>query len=216
MSTFLSKVADHLLANHADNLGECTVVFPNRRAGLFLKKHLSQKIDKPVWAPEVLSLEDFLFRFSETKKIDQLSLIFELFEAYKAHQSGEEGFEAFYFWGEMLLRDFEEVDHYLVKPEQLFHHIKSDKQIAEDFYFLDEEQEQIIQRFWQEFFPKSTRSQQQFVDTWRILSPVYSSFKERLKSQGVGYSASIYRELFEGLKCTIDFFFTSSRSFYCR
>lgn len=195
--TFLSQVADHLLANHANRLGECTVVFPNRRAGLFLKKHLSQKIDKPVWSPDVVSLEDFLFRFSDTKKLDQLSLIFKLFEAYKTHHPSSEGFEAFYFWGEMLLRDFEEVDHYLVKPDQLFHHIKSDKQIAEDFYFLDEEQEKIIQKFWQEFFPTSTKSQQQFVDTWRILAPVYSSFKEQLKTEGVGYTSSIYRELTE-------------------
>jgi hypothetical protein len=198
--TFLSQVADHLLANHADRLGECTVIFPNRRAGLFLKKHLSQKIDKPVWSPEVVSLEDFLFRYSDTKKIDSLSLIFKLFEAYKQHQPSSEGFEAFYFWGEMLLRDFEEVDHYLVNPAQLFHHIKSDKQIAEDFYFLDPKQEKIIQQFWQEFFPTTTKSQQQFVDTWRILAPVYTSFKEELKKKGVGYTSSIYRELVEGLK----------------
>ncbi len=197
--TFLSQVADHLLAKHSDKLGECTVVFPNRRAGLFLKKHLSKKIDKPVWSPEVVSLEDFLFRFSDTKKLDQLSLIFKLFEAYKTHQQSNEGFEAFYFWGEMLLRDFEEVDHYLVNPDQLFHHIKSDKQIAEDFYFLDEEQERIIQRFWQEFFPTSTKSQDQFVDTWKILAPVYKSFKEQLKTEGVGYTSSIYRELVENI-----------------
>ncbi len=195
--TFLSQVADHLLANHSDRLGDCTVVFPNRRAGLFLKKHLSQKIGQPVWSPEVVSLEDFLFRFSETKKLDQLSLIFKLFEAYKSHQEASEGFEAFYFWGEMLLRDFEEVDHYLVNPEQLFHHIKSDKQIAEDFYFLDEEQERIIQRFWQEFFPTSTKTQRQFVDTWRILAPVYKTFKEQLGQERVGYTSSIYRELVE-------------------
>ncbi len=199
MSTFLSQVADHLLAKHPDKLGECTVVFPNRRAGLFLKKHLSKKIDKPVWSPEVVSLEDFLFRFSDTKKLDQLSLIFKLFKAYKTHQQSDEGFEAFYFWGEMLLRDFEEVDHYLVNPDQLFHHIKSDKQIAEDFYFLDEEQERIIQRFWQEFFPTSTKSQDQFVDTWKILAPVYKSFKEQLKTEQVGYTSSIYRELVENI-----------------
>jgi len=200
MSTFLSDVASHLLRHHADRLGECTVVFPNRRAGLFLKKHLSKQIDKPVWSPEVVSLEDFLFRFSATKKLDPLSLIFKLYEAYKEHQPGTEGFEAFYFWGEMLLRDFEEVDHYLVNPTHLFHHIKSDKQLSEDFYFLDKDQEKIIQRFWQEFFPTATKSQQQFVDTWRILAPVYFSFKEKLRIESVGYTSSIYRSLVDELK----------------
>lgn len=195
MSTFLSQVADHLIKHHSDHLGECTVVFPNRRAGLFLKKHLSQKVDKPVWSPTVVSLEDFLFRFSRIKKTDTLSLVFELFESFKEHQPGSEGFESFYFWGEMLLRDFEEVDHYLVNPNQLFHHIKSDRQIAEDFYFLDEEQERLIQKFWQEFFPSASKSQEQFVETWRILAPVYESFKVRLEKKGVGYTSHIYREL---------------------
>ncbi|MEQ9006485.1 MAG: hypothetical protein RLP12_01275, partial [Ekhidna sp.] len=74
---FLSEVADHLLEHHHDHLGDCTVVFPNRRAGLFLKKHLSKKVDKPVWSPATLSLEDFLFSFSNTKKTDPLTLIFE-------------------------------------------------------------------------------------------------------------------------------------------
>lgn len=193
--TFLSEVADHLVTNHTNHLGECTVVFPNRRAGLFLKKHLSRKVDKPVWSPTVLSLEDFLFRFSKIKKADTLALVFELYEAFKEHQPGSEGFETFYFWGEMLLRDFEEVDHYLVNPKQLFHHIKSDRQIAEDFYFLDEEQERLIQKFWQEFFPSATKSQEQFVETWKILAPVYESFKERLTKDGIGYTSHIYREL---------------------
>ena len=95
----------------------------------------------------------------------------------------------------MLLRDFEEVDHYMVNPKQLFHHIKSDRQIAEDFYFLDEEQERLIQKFWQEFFPSATKSQEQFVETWKILALVYERFKERLIKDGIGYTSHIYREL---------------------
>ncbi|NQZ78873.1 MAG: PD-(D/E)XK nuclease family protein, partial [Ekhidna sp.] len=193
--SFLSHVADHLLAKYEGRLGDCTVVFPNRRAGLFLKKHLSQKVEKPVWSPRTLSLEDFLFSHSGIKKADQLTLIFELFESFKAHQGQSEGFESFYFWGEMLLRDFEEVDHYLVNPEQLFTYVKDDRQLAEDFYFLDEEQEAIIKKFWQEFLPTATKTQEQFVETWKILMPVYRTFKERITKQGIGYTSHVYRSL---------------------
>ncbi|WP_425391937.1 PD-(D/E)XK nuclease family protein [Ekhidna sp.] len=196
-SKFLETVANYLITNHKENLGDVTVVFPNRRAGLFLKKHLSQKIESPVWSPSTLSLEDFLFGFSETKKADPLTLIFELYESFKKHQGKNEGFESFYFWGEMLLRDFEEVDHYLVNPEQLFKYVKDDRQLAEDFYFLDEEQEKIIKKFWQEFLPTSTKTQEQFVETWKILLPVYASFKERIREQGIGYTSHVYRELAE-------------------
>lgn len=202
MNSFLSSVADHLLTHHKDHLGDCTVVFPNRRAGLFLKKHLSQKVEKPVWSPATLSLEDFLFSFSSTKKADPLTLIFELFESFKTHQGQTEGFESFYFWGEMLLRDFEEVDHYLVNPEQLFTYVKDDRQLAEDFYFLDEEQEKIIKKFWQEFLPTATKTQEQFVETWKILMPVYGTFKERIKKQGIGYTSHVYRELVDDLALT--------------
>ncbi|GAB4250728.1 MAG: PD-(D/E)XK nuclease family protein [Ekhidna sp.] len=195
MSAFLSDVADYLLDKHRDRLGDCTVVFPNRRAGLFLKKHLSCKVDQPVWSPQTVSLEDFLFSFSETKKTDPLTLIFELYAAYLKHNRHSEGFEAFYFWGEMLLRDFEEVDHYLVASEQLFKYVKDDRQLAEDFYFLDPEQEAIIKKFWQEFLPTSTKTQEQFVDTWKILHPVYEEFKERLKKEKIGYTSHVYREL---------------------
>lgn len=199
MSSFLGDVADHLLAQHGTQLGECTVVFPNRRAGLFLKKRLSEKVDKPVWSPETKSLEDFLFGYTDIKKTDPLTLIFELYEAFKTHQGASEGFESFYFWGEMLLRDFEEVDHYLVNPEQLFIYVKDDRQLTEDFYFLDEEQEKIIQKFWQEFLPTSTKTQAQFVETWKILHPIYQAFQKRLKALGVGYTSHVYRSLVEAI-----------------
>ena len=118
--SFLSEVSDHLFTRYSDCLGDCTVVFPNRRAGLFFKKELSKKLDKPVWSPTTLSLEDFLFSFSQVKKADSLALIFELYEAFKSERNVNEGFESFFFWGEMLLRDFEEVDHYLIESSQLF------------------------------------------------------------------------------------------------
>jgi hypothetical protein len=194
-STFISDVAQHLLTHHAEHLGQCTVVFPNRRAGLFLKKELSKKISQPVWSPEVVSLEDFLLVFSSIKKTDTLTLIFELYEAFIQHQPKAESFETFYFWGEMLLRDFEEVDHYLVQPKQLFHYIKSDRQIAEDFYFLSPEQEKIIRSFWEKFFPTASKSQQQFMETWRILLPVYESFQQQLLQKQIGYTSMIYRHL---------------------
>jgi len=193
--SFLSHLAQELITQYPEGLGQCTVIFPNRRAGLFLKKELSRRIERPVWSPEVLSLEDFLLDFSATHKADPLTLIFELYEAFRQHQTVDEGFESFYFWGEMLLRDFEEVDHYLVEPDKLFHYIKSDKQLAEDFYFLNPEQEKLIQRFWQDFFPTATRHQQQFMETWKILAPVYHTFKERLKAKGIGYTSHIYRSL---------------------
>ncbi|MBC6410543.1 MAG: PD-(D/E)XK nuclease family protein [Ekhidna sp.] len=193
--SFLSEVANYLWEKYPDRLGDCTVVFPNRRAGLFLKKQLSKKVNKPVWSPVVHSLEDFLFSFSDIKKADPLALIFELYEAFKSQQERAEGFESFYSWGEMLLRDFEEVDHYLVDPKRLFTYVKDDRQLAEDFHFLSPDQEAIIKKFWQGFLPASTKTQEQFLATWKILLPVYDKFKSLIREKKIGYASHIYREL---------------------
>ena len=198
--SFLSDVAGYLKDNHGNNLGSCTVVFPNRRAGIFLKKELAKKLDSPVWSPETLSLEDFLFTFTSVKKADALTLIFELYESFKAHQSEVQDFESFYHWGEMLLRDFEEVDHYQIDPKQIFSLIRDEKELEESFYFLDSEQEAVIRKFWKDFLPYASNMQENFLKTWKILLPVYDSFKKQLQEKGIGYSSHIYKLLSESLE----------------
>jgi len=197
--SFLKNVADRLIQNFEQDLHHCTIVFPNRRAGFFLKKELSKTIEKPIWSPRILSLEDFLLQYSDIQKSDQLTLLFKLYDAFNSEQNSKESFDNFFYWGEMLLRDFEEVDHYLVNPSQLFKFVSDDKQLAEDFYFLDKDQERIIQSFWQEFLPISSKSQEQFVETWKVLEPIYNSFKSNLINSEIGYTSHIYRSIYTSI-----------------
>ena len=44
MEGFLETLADQLLDAHGDDLSRVTVIFPNRRAGLYLKQLLKQKL----------------------------------------------------------------------------------------------------------------------------------------------------------------------------
>ncbi len=198
-TTFIEELADQLLKEHHDKLSGVKVIFPNRRAGLFFRQALSQHIDKPLWMPEVLSMQDFVFSLSTLEPIETLAAIFELFQTYCAHQKEEETFEQFYFWGEMILRDFEEIDHYMVNPEHLFRSIKSQKELDEEFYFLDDEDKLVIQSFWSSFLPKTTKSQEAFLETWRILLPIYQDFKTQLNAKNHGYGGMIYRKVTEDL-----------------
>lgn len=202
MSKFLVELAEKLLDKYGDEIGECTIVFPNRRAGLFLRKYLSSNLEKPIWSPNIFSMEDYFLQFSDIQKSDPLSLIFELYRSFKQFQPTDEGFEKFYFWGEMLLRDFQEVDHYLVDPKQLFKYIKDDRQIAQDFDFLADQPEQvaIIKQFWENFFPETTTSQSQFLETWKILLPVYEHFSKEILNQKIGHTSFIYRHIYESLQ----------------
>ncbi|MFY0606040.1 MAG: PD-(D/E)XK nuclease family protein [Cyclobacteriaceae bacterium] len=194
-NTFIGELAERILNEHQNQLDRVTVIFPNRRAGLFFRQSLSEMISKPLWMPEVMSMQDFVGGFSSLETIETLEAIFSLYEAYQKHQQNDETFDQFFFWGEMILRDFEEIDQYLVNPEQLFTSIKSQKELDEEFYFLDEEDKRVIQSFWSSFLPKTTKSQEAFLETWKILLPVYTEFKSTLKNHNQAYGGMVYREV---------------------
>lgn len=209
--SFISELAEQVLSENEGRLDQVTVIFPNRRAGLFFRKALSQHITRPIWMPQVFSMEDFIMQFSRFKKIETLEAVFSLYEVYKGHQKKEESFDTFFFWGEMILRDFDEIDQYLVDPKQLFTSIKTQKELDEEFYFLDEEDKKIIQTFWSSFLPKATKSQEAFLETWKILLPVYEAFHELLKKRGEGYGGLIYRDIADRLQADK---ITTDRSVY--
>lgn len=198
-NTFIAELAERILRENDGKLDEVTIVFPNRRAGLFFRQALSTMIQKPLWMPQVASMQDFVGQFSSLRQIDTLEAIFCLYEVYKTHQKNDETFDQFFFWGEMILRDFEEIDQYLVNPGHLFTSIKTQKELDEEFYFLDEEDKRTIQSFWSSFLPKTTKSQEAFLETWKILLPIYTEFKQLLEARGEAYGGMVYRMVAEQL-----------------
>jgi hypothetical protein len=200
MHTFLEKLAQEVLTHYATQLDKLTLVFPNRRAGLFFQRFLARQLDQPVWSPTVLTLEEFVQNLSTTKKADTLLLVFELFQIYKRHAPTEESFDKFFFWGEMLMQDFDAVDKHLIDAGTLFSNISDLNQLGENLDFLTEEQVQVVQEFWQSFGTNRSRQQQEFIAIWEILPNVYGQFKQRLQELGIGYDGMLYREVAEKAK----------------
>ncbi len=194
MQTFIQEVAQYILKRHEQHLDQLTVIFPNRRAGLFLRNALGRTIERPVWLPQIASLEDFIFAQSGYEKIETLEAVYRLHESYRKHQPREESFDQFFFWGEMILRDFDEIDQYLVDPEHLFRSIKTQKELDEEFYFLDEAEMQIIRSFWSTFLPEASKTQQAFLKTWKLLGPIYYELKNYLTDNKRAYVGHVYRE----------------------
>ena len=58
----------------------------------------------------------------------------------EVNDTDSEPFHQFYFWGEMLLRDFDEADKYLVDASQLFKDLRNQKELDSSFDYLTEEQ----------------------------------------------------------------------------
>ncbi len=197
--TFLEKLSEEIITKYKENLQNLCFVFPSRRAGIFFKKALSERLTKPAWAPEIFSIEDFIRKLSPYTIPDKLVLIFELFEVYKAHGE-EESFDKFYPWGEMMLKDFDEIDKNLITGSEIFKIIRELKEVETEFSFSPEDLEQFS-RFWQTFSNEElTKLQNEFIKTWEILGKVYNDFRKRLAEKNYAYDGIVYRKLFEEIK----------------
>ncbi|MAJ52310.1 MAG: Inactivated superfamily I helicase, partial [Flammeovirgaceae bacterium] len=198
MKSFIGDLAERLLRKYQDprNL---TIIFPNRRAGLFLQKELGKRIEQPIWLPKILSLEDFILSHSQFEKIESFESVLWLHEVYLNHKEKGETLDKFFFWGEMIIKDFEEIDQYGVDAYQLFTSIKSQKELDQEFYFLSEEDKKIITSFWATFLPKSSKNQDLFLETWKILKSIYTEYKSFLAVKGKAYIGMIYADFLEHL-----------------
>jgi CRISPR/Cas system-associated exonuclease Cas4 (RecB family) len=200
MDKFLQHIASFLFNKYPEGLSDLIVVFPNRRAGLFFQKYLSQLVDKPIFSPKVLTISELITGFSELKIMDNNSLIILLWETYTEITGKEESLDDFFYWGEMLFSDFNDIDKYLVNAEMLFKNIVSLKEIDSGFDFLTEEQISFLSSFWSNILQvKSSGEKSQFINNWRFLYHVYFSFVGKLKDKGLAYEGMIYREMVSSL-----------------
>src|SRR4051812_19565720 len=97
MKSFLQELAEKIHATYP-TLSELTLIFPNRRASLYFRKHLSNLLHKPSFAPTQLTIEDFISQQSSLQVPDKLELIHRLYKAYKETIQSDEPFDQFYFW----------------------------------------------------------------------------------------------------------------------
>jgi len=196
MITFLQEVAERVAAQYADT-STVTLVFPNRRASLYFQHYLSKALLRPAWAPQLITIEDFFAAHTDWQEPDKLTLIFRLYEVYRQVMKTEESFDRFYFWGEMLLRDFDEVDKYLVDANLLFKDLSKLKELDETFDYLTDEQKQFLRDFWIHFDERPSASKEEFLKIWRKLPKVYTAFAKSLAAQGLAYEGMIHRQVAE-------------------
>lgn len=194
MRTFLSEVAGRLYAKYGNDISSLSIMFSSRRARLFFADALASIADRPIWEPEYLSVDDVMAELSELHSADKIRLIAELYGVYSKYH--DETFDKFYFWGEMLLADFDMIDKYMVDASQLFRNISDIKELEADVGYLTETQLRIIADFWRTIGEEASLSEQKrrFLAIWRTLGTIYAEYRERLRSLGIAYTGMIYRE----------------------
>lgn len=200
METFLQIVAKDIYAKHGKDLSRIAVVFPNKRAGLFFNEHLAAECDQPLWSPAYLSISELLQSLSTLRLADPVRLICELYTIFGRETKSEESLDDFYFWGELLISDFDDVDKNMVDADKLFQNLKNLKDIMDDFEFLDKEQEKAIQQFFLNFsIERHTELKQKFISMWDALGGIYNGFHERLANMGIAYEGMLYRDAINNL-----------------
>ena len=203
-SFFLEEVVDYTFKKYKD-FRNLTIIFPNRRAGLYFQKALSKKLDKPLWSPTVKTLEDFVQEFSNIKISDDVSdsivinhYLYKIIQKIQDKDS-RVSFDEFYYWGQILINDFNDIDQSLKDESKVFRVIKNQKEIDESFNFLENENLERIKSFWKKFFPKMSVNQKNFRKTWKILLNVYKDFTKILKKNKIGYKGLVYKEFLKNI-----------------
>ncbi|WP_194777401.1 PD-(D/E)XK nuclease family protein [Pararhodonellum marinum] len=198
MHSFLRNTAQEIIKTYPE-LQNLVVVLPNRRAGLFFTKHLGTLIDKPTWMPEIKTIEDIFYQYAGQRPNDELSLIFELYKVFQTLLPESETFDRFYFWGEMILKDFNDVDQFMAEAKKLYLYLYEIKEIESDLSFLTEQQIALIRQFWDSFKNQGRGHQDKFLKFWQVLYPLYDAFKASLNVSGMAYSGMLYRNVAEKL-----------------
>lgn len=205
MERFLKSLAEKLLSEYGTDLSAHTIVFPNRRSSLFFTHYLGTVTEKPIWAPSMTTINDLMTAGAPLRKAEQLALIFDLYEVFSSLLQDYKTFDEFYFWGEMLLSDFDDIDRYMADALSVFQNISDLKEIDEMFGALDPEVIEIIRRFWVNFdHTRMTGQKEDFISVWGVLGKVYTLFRERLRKKGLGYEGMIIRDLAERMKSGAD------------
>lgn len=198
MEYFLERIARSLYSGYKDRLQSQCLVFPNRRSGLFFTKYLAAELSKPVWTPSIMTINDLFRSLSPLQPAENEILLFELFKIYRTLTKSSEKFDDFYFWGDMVLNDFDDIDKYLADASKLFRNVNDLKKIDQQFGGLTTEQVEIIKRFWINFNPDTlTDEKSEFIRIWSILNDLYNGFKKKLKDKNLAYEGMIFRDVIE-------------------
>jgi len=201
MNSFLYRIAQVYYSEFKEAISDLTFVFPNRRAGLFFQRYISEIAAKPIFSPEIVTINECFAAASHWQTADRLSNLFRLYRIYKEQSGSDETFDSFVFWGEMLLSDFEDVDKYRVDVRQLFTNITELKQIDQLFNVFSEKQIEAIRQFWSNFVPViEGKTSEDFVATWKILLPVYEQFRSELIAGNIATEGMICRDVADRLK----------------
>jgi len=184
MITFLDEIAEEII-NSKYSFESIKIVVPSRRASLFLKNALAHQVQKPAFAPEIVSIENFVEELSALKKVAPVDLIFDFYAAYQdvSDEKKRDSFDQFLGWASIILSDFNLMDAHLVDVKTFFDFQFSLQEMIQ--WNKNEDQSNIIQNH---------------LEFWRLMPELYKALNQKLQQKQQGTLGLIFREAVANLE----------------
>ena len=197
MSSFLEYVASELLKRFGTDLSRVAVVFPNKRASLFLNDYLARQAGRPLWSPAYITISDLFRSHSQLKVADPILLVCKLHQCFTQCTGIDETLDHFYGWGQLLLSDFDDLDKNMGDADRVLANLRDIHEL-DDVSYLTDEQRQMIQRFFSNFSEEhNSELKQRFLRLWSRMGDIYHTFNSQLAEEGLAYEGALYRQVAE-------------------
>lgn len=205
MKSFLEYVAEDIIRKYGTDLSRTAVVFPNKRASLFLNEHLARLAGKPVWSPSYITISQFFRSKSNLQVGDPIKLVCDLHKSFIRQTGFDESIDHFYGWGQILLADFDDLDKNMADASRVFANLRDIHEL-DDTTYLSEEQKTIIRKFFSNFSDDhNSLLKERFLKLWSRMADIYADFNDMLQRQGIAYEGALYRQVAESTDTTFEF-----------
>lgn len=200
MKSFLEYVAEDIIQKYGTDLSRTAVVFPNKRASLFLNDKLARLTNgKPLWSPAYITISELFRQQSSLTVADPIKLVCDLHKSFCLHTGSDETLDKFYGWGQLLISDFDDLDKNMADADRVFANLRDIHEL-DDLSYLTDEQRELLKHFFSHFTEEhETELKQRFLRLWSHFIDIYHDFNNRLTQQGLAYEGALYRSVVSSL-----------------
>lgn len=202
--SFLEATAKDIIKRYGTDLSNITVVFPNKRASLFLNEYLlKNSTTGTIWSPNYITISDLFRSHSKLNVADHIQLVCELYNVYiEITEKKDESLDEFYGWGELLLADFDDLDKNMAKAHDVFR-TTADHHELDSVDYLTDQQKKVLKEFFENFSDShSSLLKLRFETLWNRLEQIYNTYRSVLTAKGIAYEGMLYRDVVESNSIT--------------
>lgn len=138
-----------------------------------------------MFAPRVLSIEDFAENIAGLESVDNVTALFEFYTSYLSCTPKEnaEDFDTFSSWAQTLLYDFNEIDRYLIDYKSFFGYLGNIQEM--NHWYLQEEKTPLMENY---------------LLFWNKLPEYYEALQKQLERRNLAYQGMVYKRASEKIE----------------